>query len=55
MFSDNQTTETPNMRWSAPAIALRLQSTRPVGRVIELGSFGQARQEYTRHDLKTAR
>jgi hypothetical protein len=28
-----------------PAIALRLQSTRPVGRVAELGSFGPRRPE----------
>ena len=50
MFSDNQTTETPNMRCRAPAIALLLQSVRPVGRVA--GSSGQARQEYTRHDFE---
>jgi len=31
-----------------------LQSARPVAAVAELGSFGQARQEYTRHDLESS-
>ena len=31
-----------------------LQSARLVTAVVEIGSFGQARQEYTRHDLETS-
>jgi hypothetical protein len=40
------------MRCSEPGIALRLQSTRPAGRVAELGSLGRIRTRVIYADAK---